>query len=63
MSIHKKLKQARLDAGFSQVELAELAQMEQQAISRYESGKLQLKSKTIEKICKALGLNIKFEKE
>lgn len=63
MAIHEKLKQARLDAGLSQKKLAEKLEVEQNFISRVESGKHDIKSGTIEKICKALGLDIKFIKK
>jgi len=37
-----RLKQARKKAGYTQVELAELAQTDQESISRYEAGKVRL---------------------
>lgn len=62
-SIPQKLKQARLDAGITQAQLAEKTGLQQEAISRIESGKHQITAGTLEKICEALGVTIEFIKK
>ena len=53
----KRLKQARLDKGYTQVEIAAKLGIQQQAWQRYETGKLDLKMSSIYTICKALDIS------
>ena len=46
-----RLKELRINAGYTQTELAELLGMEQTNYSQYERGIKNLGSKTIKKLC------------
>ncbi|MEO7022068.1 MAG: helix-turn-helix transcriptional regulator [Ktedonobacteraceae bacterium] len=52
------LRQIRLDAGLSQVELAQRLDFPQSLISKYESGERRLDLLEIHKICKAVGISL-----
>lgn len=53
----KRLKQARLDKGYTQTEIANQLGLPQQTWQRYETGKNDLKMSTIYAICKALDIS------
>ena len=52
------LRQARLDAGLTQVELATLIGQPQSFISKYESGERRLDLIELRAICQAVGLSL-----
>lgn len=54
MTIGEKLKQTRVDAGVSQVELAERIGVYQKDISRWENGERTPSVEAFAKICRAL---------
>ena len=54
MGIHQQLKQARINAGLSQLDIANITGLKQEAISRAEQGKLSIK--TMIRIAKAIGI-------
>ena len=56
MTIGKKLRQCRLEAGLSQKELGEKLNVSQAMIAQYENGKLTPKLYTLEKISNALNI-------
>ena len=53
----KRLKQARLNKGYTQVEIASKLGIPQQTWQRYETGKFDLKMSSIYNICKALDIS------
>lgn len=53
----KRLKQARLNKGYTQVEIASKIGVPQQTWQRYETGKNDLKMSTIYAICKVLDIS------
>lgn len=53
----KRLKQARLNKGYTQVEIATKLGIPQQTWQRYETGKYDLKMSSIYNICKALEIS------
>lgn len=53
----KRLKQARLDKGYTQTEIATKLDIPQQTWQRYETGKYDLKMSTIYNICRALDIS------
>lgn len=53
----KRLKQARLERGYTQAEIAAKLGIPQQNYQRYESGKFDLKMSSIFNICKALNIS------
>lgn len=53
----KRLKEARLDKGYTQVDMASKLGVPQQTWQRYETGKFDLKMSTIYNICKALDIS------
>lgn len=55
------LKQSREQAGLSQKKLAEKCQMREQTYNLIEQGKSDPRFSTIQKICKALNLQLKIE--
>ena len=57
MTIGEMLKNARIDAGLTQKQLAEKCKMADSAIRKYESGRIVPKIKTITKIASALGMS------
>ena len=56
--VSEKIRQLRLNAGFSQVQLAERSGLPQSHISRLESGKHSPSRITLEKISKALSVEL-----
>ena len=58
MTTGGKIKAARQKAGFTQKRLGELCGIAESTIRRYESGKLNPKIETIEKIAQALQIPI-----
>ncbi|MBE3559546.1 MAG: helix-turn-helix transcriptional regulator [Ktedonobacteraceae bacterium] len=61
------LRQIRLDAGLSQVELAQLLGLTQPFVSKYEQGERRLDLLELRQICRAVGISLedfvrKFEK-
>ncbi|MBP7559237.1 MAG: ImmA/IrrE family metallo-endopeptidase [Armatimonadetes bacterium] len=60
-SIGERLKQARLAAGLSQAELAELAQpLSKMAISKYENDQMAPGSEVLSRLAKALGVKVGY---
>jgi len=55
LRLASKIKQARLEADLSQIELARLLETNQQNISAYETGRWQPGPYTISLLCKATG--------
>lgn len=53
----KRLKQARLEKGLTQTEIATKLGIPQQNYQRYETGKFDLKMSSIVNICKALDIS------
>lgn len=53
----ERIKEARKERGYTQVEAAEKAGVQQQVWQRYESGKFDLKMSSIVNICKTLGIS------
>lgn len=59
-NIGQKIKELRLQRGWSQEKLAEKIGIGQQYISKYESGKLSPSFKTLSKIADVLGVSVDF---
>lgn len=57
-NVRRLLKEARLDAGLFQKELAERLGKPQSFVSRYESGERRLDLPELEQICRELGLTL-----
>lgn len=55
--INKRLKEIRIEKGFSQTELAEALGTTQGAIGKYERGELDLNTEKITQICKILNVS------
>ena len=53
------LRQVRLDAGLTQLQLAEKIQETQSYVSKYESGEQRLDLIELEIVCKAVGISLK----
>jgi transcriptional regulator with XRE-family HTH domain len=51
------IKNARVEAGLTQVQLAEKAGCSQQEIQRWESGRISPTAKTLKKLAEAIGCN------
>ena len=51
------IKNARIEAGLTQVQLAEKVGCSQQEIQRWESGRISPTTKTLKKLAEALGCN------
>jgi transcriptional regulator with XRE-family HTH domain len=65
--LQKLLRQARTDAGFTQIELADKLQRPQSFVSKYESGERRLDLVELRQICAALKISLadfvrRFEK-
>jgi transcriptional regulator with XRE-family HTH domain len=65
--LQKVLRQARLDAELSQVELAKKLKRPQSFVSKYENGERRLDLVELREICQALGISLtkltnRFEK-
>jgi transcriptional regulator with XRE-family HTH domain len=54
--IGKRIKQYRLNAGLSQVSLAEMSSIHSNTLARLERGQHRASNPTIEKLAKALGV-------
>jgi transcriptional regulator with XRE-family HTH domain len=52
------LRQARLDAGLRQAELAERLKKPQSYVSKYESGERRLDILELREICQAIGISV-----
>lgn len=56
----EKLRAIRAMRGLPQSELARLANVPASAIAAFESGKRDLRSSTVAKLCKALGVTVTY---
>ncbi len=56
-----KLRAIRAIKGITQADLAHLAGVSQTSIAEFESGKREIRSNTIIKLCKALGVTITYK--
>jgi transcriptional regulator with XRE-family HTH domain len=58
-ALQKQLRQARLDAGLRQVDLAEKINQNQSFVSKYESGERRLDLLELREVCQVLGISLK----
>ena len=56
--LQEVLRQARIDAGLRQIDLAKRLSQPQSFVSKYESGERRLDLIELRKICKALGISL-----
>lgn len=63
MALVSQIKRAREQAGMTQVRLAKLAGVTQQAISQIEGGEITPSLHTLRRLAKALGLSVELVAE
>ena len=56
--LHHQFRAQREALGISQVQLAKMVDMEQHAISRFECGRTAMTTRTLDRLCSALGLTL-----